>query len=253
MIKAVFRFIGGVFRFLFRCVDFLRRALLNLVLIGVLAVIAIAWWKPAPGIDEGSVLVLRPSGMLVERTSASSPLDLIRPDSGAVAETALRDLLAAVRAAREDERIAALVIETDDLAGAREERGDEGQARDEVLDHGTDHAGRVVVEDHRRTDHRAVVGELPGVVRDEQDASGRHVLDVDGIHTEPRAVQEVHGRQELFEDARPEPEWIDAREVFALDEPVDRASDFRVHGAPCCPTARAPRPFRVDDPRHRRP
>ncbi|MDX5363197.1 MAG: signal peptide peptidase SppA [Pseudazoarcus pumilus] len=117
MIKAVFRFIGGVFRFIFRCVDFLRRALLNLVLIGVLAALAFAWWKPAPGIDEGSVLVLRPSGMLVEQTSASSPLDLIRPDSGAVAETALRDLLDAVRAAREDERIAALVIETDDLAG----------------------------------------------------------------------------------------------------------------------------------------
>lgn len=117
MIKAVFRFIGGVFRFLFRCVDFLRRALLNLVLIAVLVVIAIAWWKPSPGIDEDSVLVLRPSGMLVEQTRVSSPLDLVSPDSGIAGETLLRDLLDAVRAAREDERITALVIETDDLAG----------------------------------------------------------------------------------------------------------------------------------------
>ncbi len=117
MIKAVFRFIGGVFRFLFRSIDFLRRALLNLVLIGIVAVIAIAWWKPAPGIDEGSVLVLRPAGALVEETTVGSPLDLLGPDSGIASETALRDLLEAVRTAREDERITALVLETDDLAG----------------------------------------------------------------------------------------------------------------------------------------
>ena len=117
MIKAVFRLIGGVFRFLFRSIDFLRRALLNLVLIGIVAVIAIAWWKPAPGIDEGSVLVLRPAGALVEETTVGSPLDLLGPDSGIASETALRDLLEAVRTAREDERITALVLETDDLAG----------------------------------------------------------------------------------------------------------------------------------------
>ena len=117
MIKAVFRFIGGVFRFLFRSIDFLRRALLNLVLLGIVVVIVIAWWKPAPGIDEGSVLVLRPAGALVEETTVRSPLDLLGPDSGIASETVLRDLLEAVRAAREDDRITALVIETDDLAG----------------------------------------------------------------------------------------------------------------------------------------
>lgn len=117
MIKAVFRFIGGVFRFFFRAIDGLRRLLLNLILIVVLVAIGIAWWSPSPGIEDGSVLVLRPAGALVEQTRMGSPLDLIGPGSDTPAQTALRDLLAAVRAAREDERIAALVIETDDLDG----------------------------------------------------------------------------------------------------------------------------------------
>lgn len=117
MIKAVFRFIGGVFRFLYRCVDLLRRTLLNLLLVGVLAAVVVAWWRPVPGIDDGSVLVLRPTGMLVEQTRTGSPLDLIGPD-GVAAETALGELLDAVRAAREDERITALILETDGLEGS---------------------------------------------------------------------------------------------------------------------------------------
>jgi protease IV len=116
VIKAIFRFIGGVFRFVFRAFDGLRRLLLNLVLLAVLVVIGLAWWSPTPPIEEGSVLVLKPSGALVEQARMESPLDLLGPRGSAASQTALRDLLDAVRTARDDERIAALIIETDDLA-----------------------------------------------------------------------------------------------------------------------------------------
>jgi protease IV len=115
VIKAVFRFIGGVFRFIFRAFDRLRRLLLNLVLFAVLVAVAVVWWSPTPPIEQDSVLVLRPSGAIVEQARAESPFELIGAGSSG-GQTALRDLLDAVRAARDDDRIAALVIETDDLA-----------------------------------------------------------------------------------------------------------------------------------------
>ena len=115
MIKAVFRFIGGVFRFIFRAFDRLRRLLLNLALLAVLVAVAMVWWSPVPPIEQDSVLVLRPSGAIVEQARAESPFELIGAGSSG-GQTALRDLLDAVRTARDDERIAALIIETDDLA-----------------------------------------------------------------------------------------------------------------------------------------
>lgn len=129
MIKAVFWFIGGVFRFIFRAFDRLRRLLLNLVLLAVLVVIVVAWWSPVPPIEQGSVLVLRPSGAIVEQARTESPLELLGAGSAA-GQTALRDLLKAVRTARDDERIAALIIETDDLAGGGVARLSE--LRDEI-------------------------------------------------------------------------------------------------------------------------
>lgn len=116
MIKAVFRFIGRVFGHALRVLDLMRRLVLNLVFLLVLAALAVVWWKPEPGLPDSAVLVLRPAGALVEQTRVDSPLDLIGQRSSLASQTALRDLLAAVRAARDDERITALVIETDDLA-----------------------------------------------------------------------------------------------------------------------------------------
>ncbi len=117
MIKALFRFIGGIFRFLFRALDFLRRAVLNLVLLVIIGALVVLFWAPDPELPEQAALVLRPAGALVEQERLESPLELVRGGARHNGQSTLHRLLEAVRAARDDERITGLVIETDDLAG----------------------------------------------------------------------------------------------------------------------------------------
>lgn len=117
MIKALFRLIGRLFVFLWRAFDFVRRALFNLVFIVIVLALVVAFWHPAMPLPERSALHLRPTGMLVEQRSISDPFALLSPESLA-AETSLADLLEVLDAARDDPRISAVVLETDDLEGA---------------------------------------------------------------------------------------------------------------------------------------
>ena len=112
----------GVFRrligFIWRAIDGLRRLVLNLIFVLILGVLAAAFLASrGDGVLDGSVLMLRPGGQLVEQTAVSDPLNLLR--RGASPEqTQVRDLLEAIKAASTDDRIRALAIETDDLTAA---------------------------------------------------------------------------------------------------------------------------------------
>ncbi len=111
----LFRFIGRILQGFWRAADLTRRVLFNLVILVLFAVLLAQFFHPAPDVPRGAALVLRPAGALVEQAEPADPLALLH--AGPVADqTALPDLLEAVRAARDDERIAALVLETDDLA-----------------------------------------------------------------------------------------------------------------------------------------
>ncbi len=116
MFKYLFRFIGWLFKCAWRVVDFVRRTAVNLVLLVLVAFIVLALLRPTPDVPRGAALVLRPAGALVEQAAQADPLALLRASTVAD-QTALPDLLEAVRAARDDERIAALVLETDNLGG----------------------------------------------------------------------------------------------------------------------------------------
>ena len=117
MIKAVFGFFGRVLRFIFCALDWMRRLALNLLFLFILGVLVFMF---SPSVErevaEGAALVIRPAGALVEEAQLESPLALLRRGSGLPAQTELHTLVDAVRAARDDERIAGLVIETDDLS-----------------------------------------------------------------------------------------------------------------------------------------
>lgn len=116
MIKGIFRFIRGVFRYLFLGLDLLRRVLLNLIFVAlVVALVVVLWWRPSPDLPQEGVLLVRPAGSIVEQGTMASPLELVSPSSNLTAQTTQRELLAAVRAARTDDRIRALIIETDDI------------------------------------------------------------------------------------------------------------------------------------------
>ena len=116
MFKALFGFIGRVLYYTWRWLDALRRGLLTLVFLLMIGVIIALVWRPEAELPEGSVLVLRPAGTLVEQTRLEDPLELLRPAGSRVSQTSLRNLLDAVNAARDDDRIRALVIETDQLS-----------------------------------------------------------------------------------------------------------------------------------------
>ena len=118
MIKGLFRFFGRLFRYVWSWLDALRRTLVNLVFLLAIGVVAALIWRPAPDLPDGSVLVLRPAGALVEQTRIEDPFSLLRGGNGPVAQTALRDLLEAIDGARGDERIQALILDTDGLGSA---------------------------------------------------------------------------------------------------------------------------------------
>ncbi|HRP98017.1 MAG TPA: signal peptide peptidase SppA [Rhodocyclaceae bacterium] len=116
MIKGLFRFIGRLFGFLFVLVDVLRRTFFNLVFLLIVAVVVALLLRPALPLPQDSALVVRPAGVLVEQARIEDPFALLRPAGVGVGQTPLRDLLEAINAARDDARISALVIETDDFA-----------------------------------------------------------------------------------------------------------------------------------------
>ena len=118
MIGGIFRFIGRVLRTLWRSLDFMRRLVLNLLLLLLVGGVVAMFFHPEPRVAEGSALVLRPSGALVEQAMLEEPLELLGVGAGDGGQTVLHDLLELVRAARDDSRISALVLETDDLGSA---------------------------------------------------------------------------------------------------------------------------------------
>jgi len=118
MIKGLFRFVGRLFYYVWRWLDAVRRTLFNLVFLLVIAAVIALIWRPTPPLPMDSVLVLRPGGSLVEQTRIEDPLELLRPAGTRVSQTSLGNLLEAVNTARDDARIRALVLETDDLAAA---------------------------------------------------------------------------------------------------------------------------------------
>lgn len=111
------RFFGGLWWLL----DFTRRLVLNLVFLGLLVILAVAWLaggKTAP-LKDKTALVLDLRGDLVEQYSVSSARAAL---SQALAEprseTRLRDVLQALEAAAEDPQISSVVLALDDLDGA---------------------------------------------------------------------------------------------------------------------------------------
>ncbi|MBS0345637.1 MAG: signal peptide peptidase SppA [Proteobacteria bacterium] len=106
------------FSFLWRAVDRLRQASLNVLFIAVVVFVVGGWWaaRPAP-LPSDAALLVAPVGQLVEQRSARSPMGVLQGVEG-IHQVLLRDVVDGIRAAATDSRIKALVIETDGLSGA---------------------------------------------------------------------------------------------------------------------------------------
>lgn len=115
MIRGLFRFLFATLRLFVRTLDFVVRGLFYAMLIFSVGMLVAFFFRPAPDIPEGAALLLRPTGSLVEQPVFERPLDLLAAGGAPAGQASLGDLLEAIRVAKDDARIKALVIETDEL------------------------------------------------------------------------------------------------------------------------------------------
>jgi protease-4 len=102
--------------------DVLRRFLLSLLFFGILLVLLIVAWSGRPKVPDGAALVVKPTGTIVEQLSPVNPLQQYVAGSAGAApeakETLLKDLIDAIRAAKNDGRIKAILLDLNDLSAA---------------------------------------------------------------------------------------------------------------------------------------
>jgi protease-4 len=107
---------------LFRGLDGLRRFLVNVLFFGILVGLAIAAFSGRTKVPEGAALVVQPQGTIVEQLAGGDPLQRLVADSAGVGsmakETLLKDLVDAIRAAKDDKRIKALHLDLNEMEGA---------------------------------------------------------------------------------------------------------------------------------------
>jgi protease-4 len=110
------RVVGGVWR----SIDSIRRLVVNLVFLVVIVVmVAVLLSGGAPDVPDTAALVLDPHGRIVEQARGDGLSRVVDEMRGtAEPQALLADLIDAVHAARDDERIAVLVIDCDRLSGA---------------------------------------------------------------------------------------------------------------------------------------
>ena len=112
------RYIVNFFRYCWYGLDGLRKVLHLLVLLFVFGLILVAISPQIPLVPSTAALLIEPQGELVEQNSGG-PLDrAIAEASGQQEfEVRLRDVVDAVRRARDDERIKLIVLNLDGLSG----------------------------------------------------------------------------------------------------------------------------------------
>lgn len=113
---------GGVRRFfgtLMRFLDTLRAVVVNVLFLFVLVLLLIVLFGgegEAP-VPDGVALVLSPTGVLVEDIAAPDLMQRVLDPTSLPAETRVKDLLDAVGHAANDDRVAMLVLDLDEMRG----------------------------------------------------------------------------------------------------------------------------------------
>jgi protease IV len=112
------KFLTNLFKFLVRASDVLRKVLHLIVLLVIFGLIIGLLSPRIPIVPQQAALVLSPRGTVVEQLSGDPFQRAIAEAYGqGTAETLLRDLIDAVRAAQKDDRIKVLVLDLRDMAG----------------------------------------------------------------------------------------------------------------------------------------
>jgi len=102
-------------------INTIRKVVINLfVLVLVIALVAMAFTSDSPKIAKVTALEIKPNGRLVEQLTAQSFDQLVDEARGAqTPETLLKDVIDAIEAAKDDDRVQVLVINLSSFSGAR--------------------------------------------------------------------------------------------------------------------------------------
>ena len=102
-------------------IDAARRTVVNLLFLAIVVVLLVmAFSSDEPEIADTAALVVAPKGQLVEQLSAKTFDRIIDEASGqATPETLLKDVVDAIEAAGDDDRIKVLVLNLNSFNGAR--------------------------------------------------------------------------------------------------------------------------------------
>jgi len=117
------KFLLNLLRPVWRVINGIRKVLLNVIffalLIGIIAILMQD--DPLPEVPDGGLLVLNPSGMLVEEKTHISPADRFFAEAfggGEMPEVQVRDLTRVIDAAAEDDKVGGLVLDLRNLWGS---------------------------------------------------------------------------------------------------------------------------------------
>ena len=103
----------------YRGLDGLRRFLINVLFFGILAGLVAAALGGRVKVPDGAALVLNPHGTIVEQLESADPLARLASNAAGAgsrtSETLLKDLLDALALAKDDARIKAVYLDTNDM------------------------------------------------------------------------------------------------------------------------------------------
>jgi protease-4 len=106
---------------IWRGIDASRRAFVNLLFVAfVIFLLVILFSSDKPEIADGTALVVSPKGILVEQLTGQSIERMIDEARGVVpTETLLKDVIDSITAAKDDDRVQALVLNLSSFGGGR--------------------------------------------------------------------------------------------------------------------------------------
>lgn len=109
----------GAIASVFRGVDLARRLVVNVLFLLVLLLLLVMVQDPAPLVPETAALVVRPQGNIVEQLSGDPIARALAVAQDAdEPETLLKDLIDAIEAAKDDDRIKAMLLDLNYMGGA---------------------------------------------------------------------------------------------------------------------------------------
>ncbi|MEL7291726.1 MAG: signal peptide peptidase SppA [Pseudomonadota bacterium] len=119
--KNIFKFIGMLFKGVWKLISFIRIALVNLVFLASIAAIYFLYTSadtPVPTVPTKSALILNMSGPIVEQSSYVNPMDSVTGSlfgQDLPKENVLFDIVETIRHAKQDDKISGIVLALRDM------------------------------------------------------------------------------------------------------------------------------------------